>query len=167
VALLEGNLEEARVLFEESLRTYREMGDQPGIACAEVDLGRLTLKEGEAVESRSLFVSSLTARHRRMDRKGMAVCLQYLAAWEVSTSRKDRAPAAAVRAARLLAAAEALRDSLRLSLRPYERADLESAMTFARTHLDEEAFAAAWAEGHAMTLEQAVAYAIRANQETR
>jgi hypothetical protein len=98
-----------------------------------------------------------------MDRKGMAVCLQYLAVWEASTSRKDRTAAAAVRAARLLAAAEALRDSLRLSLRAYEREDLEYAMTFARTHLDKEALGAAWAEGTAMTLEQAVAYAMQAD----
>ena len=36
----------------------------------------------------------------------------------------------------------------------------ERHLAFAQMHLDEAAWQAAWAEGHAMTLEQAVAYAL-------
>jgi hypothetical protein len=35
-------------------------------------------------------------------------------------------------------------------------------VTTARASLDEDAFAAAWAEGQAMSLEQAIAYALEA-----
>ena len=41
-----------------------------------------------------------------------------------------------------------------------DHADYERFVAAARSDLDEEAFAAAWAKGRAMTLEQAIAYAI-------
>ncbi len=36
----------------------------------------------------------------------------------------------------------------------------EQALASSRSHADADAFAAAWAEGRAMTLEQAIAYAL-------
>ena len=46
---------------------------------------------------------------------------------------------------------------------PLERADYDQAIAAARAGLDEEAFAAAFAEGQAMTVQQAVAYALQEN----
>lgn len=47
---------------------------------------------------------------------------------------------------------------------PSERVGYERLMAEARTHLDDPAFAAAWAEGEALTLEQAVALALTVEQ---
>ncbi len=44
---------------------------------------------------------------------------------------------------------------------PAHRHEWERNMAAVRAQLDEEAFAAAWAEGRAMALEQAIAYALR------
>lgn len=57
-------------------------------------------------------------------------------------------------AARLWGRAEAQRETIKTPLPPRSRADYDHAVALARSQLDEPSFAAAWAEGHALTLEQ-------------
>jgi hypothetical protein len=61
---------------------------------------------------------------------------------------------------RLFGAAEALRKATERQLSVSEREEYERDLAVARSHLDERAFAAAWAEGQAMSLDQACAYAL-------
>ncbi len=65
-----------------------------------------------------------------------------------------------LRAARLGGAGEALREALGMPLAPAERSDYDWAVGAMRAALGEEAFAAAWAEGRALPLEEAVALAL-------
>ena len=65
-----------------------------------------------------------------------------------------------LRATRLLGATEVLVAAGTIRLPPDEQETYDRTVISARTQLDDEAFAAAWAEGRAMTLEQAVAYAL-------
>jgi hypothetical protein len=65
-----------------------------------------------------------------------------------------------VRAARLLGAADRLRVAIGAPLPPGERADYDHTVDAARTQMAPDAFAASWAAGRAMTLEQAIAYAL-------
>jgi hypothetical protein len=64
------------------------------------------------------------------------------------------------RAARLFGAAETLHAGIRFELSAAERAEHDQAIAAARAALVEEAFAAAWAEGQAMTIEQAIQLAL-------
>ena len=59
----------------------------------------------------------------------------------------------------LLAAAEALRTRRAISLAARDRNAQERAITTGRERLDDATFAVAWAEGAALTLEQAIALA--------
>jgi DNA-binding NarL/FixJ family response regulator len=61
------------------------------------------------------------------------------------------------RAARLWGAAETLRGTMGTPLPPAYRVEYERSVAAARTQLGENAFAAAWIEGRAMTPEQALA----------
>ncbi len=63
-------------------------------------------------------------------------------------------------AARLLGATEALRQAITAPMGAADRADYEQSVALAQARLDEHTFAAAWAEGRAMTMEQAIAYAL-------
>ena len=63
------------------------------------------------------------------------------------------------RAARLLGATQAQHTKWQLTRTPRQRAEREKAVASVREALGESAFAKAWEEGQAMTLEQAVAYA--------
>ena len=64
------------------------------------------------------------------------------------------------RATRLSGAAEALRAAIGVPLRPHEQASHTQAVQALRAALGEEAFANAWAEGRALSLEEAVALAL-------
>jgi hypothetical protein len=65
------------------------------------------------------------------------------------------------RAARLFGAAELLRETL--GYHASDQADHDKYVASARAGVAETAFAAAWAEGRAMTLEQAIEYALAAD----
>jgi hypothetical protein len=73
----------------------------------------------------------------------------------------------AERAARLLSAAETLFDTIGLSLALGldVRADYDRFVAAAHVQLDEATFAAAWAVGVAMSLEQAIADALNATAQ--
>ena len=64
------------------------------------------------------------------------------------------------RAARLLAAAEALLASIGAFWFPAEQVEQEAMVATIREELGETTFAAAWAEGSAMTGEEAAEYAL-------
>jgi non-specific serine/threonine protein kinase len=71
------------------------------------------------------------------------------------------AQARPARAARLLGAAEALREAIGAPTPPAGRAAHEREVAALRAALDGEAYAAAWADGRALPLERAVDYAMR------
>ncbi len=64
------------------------------------------------------------------------------------------------RGARLFGAVAALRQVTGIGLPPSSLVEDERAMTTLRGALGDAAFAAAWAEGRAMTLEQTIEYAL-------
>ncbi|PLS79653.1 MAG: hypothetical protein CYG59_12140, partial [Chloroflexi bacterium] len=66
----------------------------------------------------------------------------------------------AERTARLRAAAEALHEAVGAPLSPADRARYEQYLAAAGAQLDTAMFAAAWAEGRVILLEQAIAYAL-------
>jgi hypothetical protein len=64
------------------------------------------------------------------------------------------------RAGQLFPAAHTLFLPTHTFLDDARRADIDHSIAEARAHLDAEAFAAGWARGQAMTLEQAISYAL-------
>ena len=69
----------------------------------------------------------------------------------------------AQRAARLFGAVEGLRQSGNLAMRDLERLEYDQAVSALRGQLDQAAFATAWAVGRALTMDQAIAYALETN----
>jgi len=67
------------------------------------------------------------------------------------------------RAARLLSAAETLRQTIGLNYAPSDQADYEQSRVRVQTMLADISFALAWAEGQALSLEAAVAYALESD----
>jgi hypothetical protein len=72
------------------------------------------------------------------------------------------------RAARLWGVAEGMSEAygITISLVVRSHTKYEDCLTLTRSQLDEEAFAAAWAEGRAMSFEQAVEYALESTENT-
>jgi tetratricopeptide (TPR) repeat protein len=153
VALMQGDYAEAERSFAEEVRTMRELGNQRRISLALVTLGFVACYQGKLEEARSLFTESLKLGIQRGLQREIAPVLEGFA-------RVAGAQAQAERAARLFGAAAALREATSTPLLRSRRADHEQQVAAVHADLGEEAFAAAWAEGRALTLEHAVAFAL-------
>jgi hypothetical protein len=97
---------------------------------------------------------SLQLKREIGDKQGIAFSLEGLATIARLESRGDLA-------ARLLGSAAALREAIGAPLPSAERTDYDRDVAAVRAQLGEAAFAKAWAEGRAMTLEPAIDYALK------
>jgi predicted ATPase/transcriptional regulator with XRE-family HTH domain len=131
------------------LQLLRELGDQMGVAMALTDLGAVAQAQGESARAAELHAEALALSWKMGDKRRLAFCLEGLAFANVG-GRCDEA-------ARLLGAAEALREAIGSPLPPSERAEYERAVLAARSVCGgDAAFAAAWAAGRALPLEDLV-----------
>jgi hypothetical protein len=137
----------------------KELGDRHGTAAALFGLGLVAHSEGGEPAARALFRESLILRRELADRHGTVELLEALALLASEERSEDRR-ASAERAARLFGAAEAQRQKSGLGLSMGERADHDRGFAECRSALGEAALAAMWAQGQAMTWEQAIADAL-------
>ena len=100
-----------------------------------------------------LYEESLALRRELADKRGIAESLEELAGVAGAQGQAERA-------ARLYGAAEALREAIGAPIVPVDRARYERAVAAARTQLDAAAWTRLRAEGRAMPLEEAIAYAL-------
>jgi transposase len=154
-ALWQDDYAQAAARYNDSLLISREVGDMKHCAIVLRNQGYLVLRQGSHAQAAALFEQSLALFREIKEKHGIARCLEGMA----SVSGAVGQP---VRAARLWGAAEVLKETVlvphgRPSLA--ERAAYDRSVDAARAQLDPAAFAAAWAEGRAMSLEQAVAEA--------
>jgi predicted ATPase/DNA-binding SARP family transcriptional activator/DNA-binding CsgD family transcriptional regulator len=155
VALAGGDLERSVALGEEGLSLYREARDDYGIAMCLLHVGFVTLKRGEYERTTSVLREGLRLSGKLDHKMFIQYCLTGLAG--VAASRGWPA-----RAARLWGAEESMSEASggRIVREGRATIDYEGRLAAARSQLDESAWAAAWAEGRTMTLEQAVEYAL-------
>jgi predicted ATPase/class 3 adenylate cyclase len=143
-------------LYEESLREARGRGDRHAAAYALRHLARLHLEAGDPERAAACLRESLSPLRDLRDRRCTPACLETLA--YVVGRRKQW-----VAATRLFAAAEAMRDATGMPLMRTDRTRQESERAVLEGRLGHDAFAAAWAEGRTMNLEQAIGYALDAS----
>jgi ATP/maltotriose-dependent transcriptional regulator MalT len=150
IALIEGDAETARMHFQQTLELNRELSDPGGEAFALVGLSFVALTEGDPDEAAALLGSSLRLASNVGVRELIFSCL--LGSADVASQRGE-----AARAARLLAAADALREGMAYSPSPLER---EQRARIATVLGDDAALVAAQSEGRGLTLDDAVTYAL-------
>jgi hypothetical protein len=120
------------------------------MSLALVNLGRIELEGGgEVARASALFADGLQLAKERGDKRVAAECIQGVAA--AAALNGDQAEAT-----RLLAAAEALLESIAAHPSPAELSIVERFAPPAREALGEEQFAAEWAAGRALPAEQAI-----------
>ncbi len=152
-AYYEGDYTTANTLHAESLAIRRELGDQAGVAHSLGNLADAARQQGDYGRATVLYAETLALFAELSDKPKSAFCLEGLAA--VAGAQGQSA-----RSVRLFGAAAALREALGAPLPPADRADYDTSVADLRTQLGEKAFVAAWVEGSAMNLEQAVAYGL-------
>ncbi len=150
IALDEADYDRARALLDESLSIRQQINDMRGFAFCLVQLARLASAEHRYAQACEGYRDGLTLFQKVGDRSGIASCFEWLA--ELCQSREQ-----VVYGVRLWGAAAALRQVVRSPIAPADRARHKEAVARARRRLGQKAFARAWAEGGAMTLEDAIA----------
>ena len=154
VAYEQGDFTSARVLNSESMVIRQELGHRAGIADLLDDLGNLTFEEGNYPRATTLFKESLAIRRELGDRKAIATADSGLAAVVSALGGH-------LHAARIWGAVEHLREEVGSLMSPRDRYRRDRRVTAARALLkDDDAFDRAWAEGRALTLEQALEFAL-------
>ena len=129
---------------------FQEVGDRGSMAQVFFSQGFNSFGQGEYAAARRLMEQSLEIA-RELDRKwDMASYLEGLAAVVVSQGEP-------VRAVWFMSAAQAGREAIGTPLQSLLQAMHEFTITTVRTQLGEQAFAATWAEGRTMTIEQILA----------
>lgn len=154
LAVMRGDFEAASALQLESLAVGRETGNPNNISTALRNLAHLALRRGDDRQAAAYFSESLALYQGATARAILTECVDGLA--RVASAQRLHE-----RAARLFGAAESSLEALGGPLPMW--ADVsERGGYVARTRagLSNEAFCAAFDEGRAMTLDQAVEYAL-------
>lgn len=160
----QGDIENARVLSEQSMAMFRLVTAAEGngagysagirdVAYASQCVARSACAQGDIQAARAALNESAQIFRQTRDKRGIAECLAGFA--KVARAEND-----AERAARLFGAAESLHKVVGPRLSPVDHHDHARVVAEVRSALSGKAFAAAWAEGRALTWKQAVAYAL-------
>ena len=150
----QGNLARARALLEEGVTLARHISDQRNLAFCLDALGQVALAQGQRAEAQARLAESLRLWWEVGQRAKVADSLESHA--RLAAARGQREPAL-----RLAGAAAAIRAKLRASARPQDQVIHQAWLERTRRRLGEETFAALLSAGQGMTMDQAVAYALR------
>ena len=159
-AVARGDYERAVALHEESLHLARETGDGLAIALS-LGMGALaSVGRGDERGARALCEEGLALS---LQPRVMNVTAFHLHASAALASLQGQA----VRSARLWGAAESLRETIGATLSPVELQVYGPYIEAARSKLEEAVWEEAWAEGRAMSVEEAVEYALSESEKQR
>jgi predicted ATPase/DNA-binding CsgD family transcriptional regulator len=162
---LQGDLVQATALTQEGLALAQELGDTFFILQMLDTLGSIALSNGDLEQAISCFTEGLSKAQEFGNERLVANSLSQdpglrndaLIAWHLwGLARVPVVRNQLKRAARLFAAVEVTYDINRV-MSPNERDDYERTIGSVRSRLREQAFAAAWAEGRIMSIEQILA----------
>ncbi|MFN8474992.1 MAG: helix-turn-helix domain-containing protein [Anaerolineae bacterium] len=139
----------ALALNEQALALAHESGDPVMIGHALEYLARTMLDLGRPTDARPLLSQSLPLIHHASYPGCITHSLEAFALLALAEDRRDRA-------SRLYGAVEALIETVDIALPVFEYAEHPRVMAAARADL----YGTAWDEGRAMTMDEAVAYAL-------
>jgi excisionase family DNA binding protein len=148
-----GDRAQAPAMLEEALALLRAAAPSPFLAATMSTFGRVLLDRDDPARAFDLFHESLVLRAEIGDRWGLPYSLKGLAAIAFLNGRPDQA-------ARLYGAADAAHETIGVAMTREHRPHNERNLVRVRAALTADAFAAAWAAGQALTLEQAIAEAL-------
>ncbi|MFN8472806.1 MAG: adenylate/guanylate cyclase domain-containing protein [Anaerolineae bacterium] len=158
IARTQSDYSRAGDLYQGSLAVFRELGGSGEIARLTHNLGYVALAEGDVNQAGLLFVESLSIFRERGNPRGIVEAVAGLASVAEARGRPEHA-------ARLLANVEAQFEVQGAHMWPADAIEYERTMSHLRDKLTEDELAMYRAEGRAMTLEQAVAYALESQPE--
>jgi non-specific serine/threonine protein kinase len=119
--------------------------------------GRVACHEGDYQQSIGFLTKSLVMSKDASDKRSIAMGIEGLATVAASQEQLEKA-------LRLFASAKTLRETIGAPLEPIELTEYESILVSVGARVNETTWKRSWAEGCAMTLEQAIAYALETEE---
>jgi non-specific serine/threonine protein kinase len=147
------DLEAAWSLNQESLVHFRQLGDQRYLGVVNLALGRVARARGDLDEARRLVAEALRLQEQVGDVGNISTRLHVLAAIDADAGQLEQA-------VRLAGAASAMDEAMGIRSVPVVRRELQAWFEPARSALGDDVYAWCWGEGWAMSVEQAVEYAL-------
>jgi tetratricopeptide (TPR) repeat protein len=151
-ARIQGQPDDARAYFSQALRIAQRAGSRQFEVIMHSELAHLARSEGRLDEAKEGYLRLIRTWNDLGQWAAVANQLECLAFIALATDEPGRA-------VRLLGAAEALREGIRAPMRGYERVEYDQAVATLHEQMDAHSFARGWAEGRALNLERAIAYA--------
>jgi predicted ATPase/DNA-binding SARP family transcriptional activator len=154
-ALSRGEYPSAARLLGECDAVMRALGDQDGVAGTQMLQALVAWRDGDSEAAAAGLRRAVAGYHSLGHRWGLSIGL--LLAGELAAARGD-----AERGVSLLAASEALRESIGAAVMPFVKRWIDSALAEARAVLGQAVVDRAWQAGRAMPGERALAEALPA-----
>lgn len=149
-----GDYEQARSRFRTCLPVFLEFGDKHRINMIQSELAHIERETGQYQQAIPMYRETILQWQRLGHRAAIAHQLECFAFIAKAQEQPERT-------AKLFGAAEALRKEINIAMMPQEQIEYHREIADLRAHLDEKTFASHWAEGRAMTMEQAIEFALQ------
>jgi predicted ATPase/class 3 adenylate cyclase len=158
VAITQGDLVRAQKLTEEAVALFRELGSRGDVSIGIQNLGWIAFLRNDLGKAVDLYKQSLALA---WDTGLYTLVLDDLVGFACLAGAQGDA----VRAAQLCGAAEALHEATGYPKDPVSHAEMEPYLASGRSQIHEAVWEEAWRKGRAMTLEEAVSYALEGEEE--
>ncbi len=154
MAMIRGEYSQARVYYQEALEITQELGDDIVSLWCQTHLGYLALFEGKITESYDTFAETAQSFHKDQIIIGVIFSLEGMAGLFITLDTPYIA-------ARLIGWADAARKEINDTRPPIEQADADKVIAACIAKMGEAAFSDAYDEGQKMTIDEAVAFALK------
>jgi non-specific serine/threonine protein kinase len=160
LASTQGDHQRAVRLYQGSLELQQGLGSERLIATSLLNLADALYYLGDYAQARQHTTEALRLFWSVGDRRAVATGLEGIAGLAVVQGQADQA-------ARLMGTAEALREEIAVPIAAMNQADYENIVAAVRGELTDGAFAAAWAAGRAISVEEAISEILEAPPGSR
>ena len=154
----QGNYPQAIAYFENAIQLSEKIGEHYQSIWAQVKRAYTVLRQGDIQRAHQMFEESIRSMQKADLVIGLVFAIEGLASLHVNQDQPERA-------ARLFAWADAIREKIGDHRPPVEQTLVERDLAIINSKLNDSDFASLSAEGQAMTVEEAVAFALEETNE--
>jgi hypothetical protein len=153
IAKFRGDNARAREKFAAVEPLFRDLGDQHRINMVHSELAHIERYEGHYTKAEAMYRETIKEWQRIGHRAAVAHQLECFAALAIQAGQLERT-------ARLYGAAQALREKVGIQMTIAEQAEYEQTVAALRSRMGTAACDAAWAAGRALSMDEAVRFAV-------
>jgi predicted ATPase/class 3 adenylate cyclase len=151
--MVQKQFEKAREKYTIAMQAMQEIGSTRNVNMIKSDLAHILRYEGNYPEAIQAYHKTIKEWQRMGHRAAVAHQLECMAFIAKALEQMEKA-------ARLLGAAEALRQRIDIPMAPQEQAEYVGEVADLKANMDEKDFTSFWADGRSMTMEQAIELAL-------